>query len=513
MAIEVSLEHNTETTKEDRDADKWRLQRFLILGTESGAYKADKKEFARKDVQCIHRLISQGRGPEIVETICQTNKLRGKGHRQPVLYALATCTRSEDPDTKEAAYGALQEVCPQPKDLLKFVKYCEAVSQGTGWGRAQRRAISNWYNSFKDRPKILAKGVTKIPNNTEWTHRDVCRLAHVKPESAFIMLIIRYITKGLIAAKNLPSPVQSNDVQQWKDIIRYFEAVEETKSFTGSMKVEDKLDIIRNHRLNPCQLSTALNRSLDVWKVLLNHIPLGLVLKNILKVEKVPIDTPCLDRLKNVDELQNVNVNPFEVMVAMKEAKKEDTKNSLEKAFEICVQNVTSTNKKYSVVIWVGEEIDSDLEGKKTVTARDVIAAFAYTIAKRAHPDSEIVTYSGEEKQKLLIPNTGVLKYISEEETLSDMNSDYKQLVHHVEKSKKSDVPFDAVVIVMYAQDEDFKRRLSTVFSDTGDFRVVIISLVPSDVPMKDHRNPYMLDVLGFGANTTEAIMRFVEGK
>ena len=80
--------------------------------------------------------------------------------QRPTLYALAICARSNDPTTKAATYKILDSVCRIPTHLFEFVKYCEMVSAGTGWGRAQRVAIGKWYNE-KD-PKNLAYHSHKI---------------------------------------------------------------------------------------------------------------------------------------------------------------------------------------------------------------------------------------------------------------------------------------------------------------------------------------------------------------
>lgn len=49
----------------------------------------------------------------------------------------------------------------------------------TGWGRAHRRAVTNWYCSRS--PTELAEIVTKTVSRYRWSHRDLLRLAHVKP--------------------------------------------------------------------------------------------------------------------------------------------------------------------------------------------------------------------------------------------------------------------------------------------------------------------------------------------
>lgn len=47
-------------------------------------------------------------------------------------------------DTKKSAYKALTMVCRIPTHLFSFIEYCQALSIGTGWGRAHRNAIADW---------------------------------------------------------------------------------------------------------------------------------------------------------------------------------------------------------------------------------------------------------------------------------------------------------------------------------------------------------------------------------
>ena len=118
------------------------------------------------------------------------------------MFALAICARQEkDVKTKQAAYAVINDVCRIPTHLFMFMEYCEKLSQGTGWGRAHRRAIGNWYLQYEEDPLKLAMHVTKYKNREGWTHKDALRLAHPKPETNNMAAIIRYIIKGLPQAK------------------------------------------------------------------------------------------------------------------------------------------------------------------------------------------------------------------------------------------------------------------------------------------------------------------------
>ena len=98
------------------------------------------------------------------------------------IFALAACARlAKDLKAKQAAYKALAQVCKSPVRLFLFVDYSEKLSGATsGWGRAQRKAISSWYND-KD-PVELAVDVTKYKSRHGWSHLDLLRLAHVKAD-------------------------------------------------------------------------------------------------------------------------------------------------------------------------------------------------------------------------------------------------------------------------------------------------------------------------------------------
>lgn len=62
---------------------------------------------------------------------------------------------------------------------------------GTGWGRAHKKAIQNWYKQFETKPDTLARLVTKYKNREGWTHKDVLRLAHPSPEGLAFGFILR----------------------------------------------------------------------------------------------------------------------------------------------------------------------------------------------------------------------------------------------------------------------------------------------------------------------------------
>ena len=74
------------------------------------------------------RLIAKGKGQQAVELIKRISVDRRNVKQNPLIFALALCARSNDIDTKTAAYQALNQVCRIPTHLFMFIKFCEQES-------------------------------------------------------------------------------------------------------------------------------------------------------------------------------------------------------------------------------------------------------------------------------------------------------------------------------------------------------------------------------------------------
>lgn len=164
-------------------SDLNKLRRFLCIGTEGGTYYTNGcKPLAKENAQCILQLIAAGKGEDVIREIVSFSASDKAARPESIAFALAVTARlSTDLQTKQAAYKALSQVCSNPTQLFHFVEYAQKLSgETTGWGRAQRKAINEWYNN-RD-PKELALLVTQYVSRNGWSHTDLLRLAHVKPQ-------------------------------------------------------------------------------------------------------------------------------------------------------------------------------------------------------------------------------------------------------------------------------------------------------------------------------------------
>ncbi len=233
--------------------DMVRLRRFLCLGSEGGNYYASEKKLGKENAMAITRLIGDGRGESVVKEIVEFS-VHGRAAKQdPVIFALALCARADaSVETKKAAYDALNAVCRIPTHLFSFVEFCQNLSAGTGWGRAHRRAIGEWYNSKTS--KNLAMAVTKYKNRNGWSHLDLLRLAHLKPVNNGVACISKYVVQGMDACWE---EFGANQEDGMLDTLMFLQAVETAKTADEATVVRfiQSNGLVREH-IPTCHLNS-----------------------------------------------------------------------------------------------------------------------------------------------------------------------------------------------------------------------------------------------------------------
>ena len=204
-----------------------RLKRFIVMGTEGGTFYASQKTISRENAKALLALIEEGRGVEAVAVIKEYSVENRASKQDSIIFALAICARCCDIPTKRAAYDAITSVLRIPTHLFQFVENCESASTPkTGWGRAHRKAICKWYNNKK--AKNLAMLVTKYKQRNNWSHRDMFRLCHIKPQDSSIGFVVKYVVKGLDAVKEEAGKAGVN--HEISNVYEFLSIIEKTKT-------------------------------------------------------------------------------------------------------------------------------------------------------------------------------------------------------------------------------------------------------------------------------------------
>lgn len=164
-------------------SDKAKLCRFLCYGSERDLYST--KENGRiklENTGALQSMLEEKRGAEVLEEIKRFAQDGRAVRLEPSIFALALCSQNPDVNTKQAAFKALKDVCREPAHLFSFIKYKKELKEHMKcgiWGRALRRALSDWYN--EQDAMSLAAAVTKCKQREGWSHQDLLRLSHTKP--------------------------------------------------------------------------------------------------------------------------------------------------------------------------------------------------------------------------------------------------------------------------------------------------------------------------------------------
>lgn len=515
--------------------DSTRFTRFLVLGADGGTYYYGEKELKRENVQSLDRLVMGGRGPEAVNKIYEVS-IEGRACKQNTcLYALALCARSDDPDTKLAAYKILPEVCRIPTHLFMFIAFCENESAGTGWGRAHRRAIGKWYNSFADKPDKLANLVTKYQSRNKWSHVDVIRLSHIKPINYEVGFIIRYIAKDLEEAcrmycpqnPNNPSPV---DLTLMK-VKEFLQAVDSAKTCNDENMM---VNLIRQYNLVREHVPTELLKSEKVWQALLQNMPMTAMIRNLGKMSSLKLfdnknnESMVVKKLRNQNYLQESRIHPFNILVALKQYKagkgdkgklrwtaNPNILDALDEAFHLAFVNITPTGKRYLLAVDVSGSMNCPVMGNASITARDAAAAMMMVTA-RVEEKYEVVAFAKDISELPITAEDTLQSVIGKCQNHYFSGTDCARPVMYAMEKKKL---FD--VFIVYTDSETYYGNIHPsealkkyrTYANIPDAKLIVAGMASNGFSIADPNDRFMMDIVGFDSAAPQAIEFFVNGK
>ncbi|XP_053373251.1 RNA-binding protein RO60-like [Mercenaria mercenaria] len=551
--------------------DMKRLLRFIIMGSEGGSYYVKERELKRENVTCIDRLIGEGRGVEVVQTIKEVSVNRRNVKQNSLMLAYAICARSNDKDTKKAAYALLSEICRIPTHLFMFIKYCEQESRvegtdsGTGWGRAHKRAVGKWYISFDKDPEKLARLVTKFKNRESWSHKDVLRLAHTSTDDKAVGFVLRYITKGLDKAREMylqnPLEMDQDKLNKLADLIQVFDSA-------INITNEDHLcSMIKQYHLTWEQCNSELLKSKKVWITLLPHMPIEATIRNLGRMtsygmfaENSEDEQMVLDKIRSINTLSETpmevteqaegmevdnplpeegqgeargkrkNVlHPFKVLLALITYKtghgdkgslswtpNKRIMEALDRAFYQAFETVEPTGKKYYLAVDVSGSMSQPVLGSTNIHCATAAAAMLMVTA-RTENDCIIKGFS----HKLVDIGVDVTDSIDIVQKKMDQipmgGTDCAKPMFDAMESKIKDID----VFIVYTDNETWfgnvhpceALRQYRQYSERPNAKLIVCGMCSTEFTIADQDDPNMLDVVGFDSAAPRLISEFAMDK
>ena len=372
--------------------DDWvRLDRFLFLGSEGGAYYATERTLTLQNAQCVERCV-EADGARTVARIAEVSESGRAPKNDPALLALAIAAKHGDESTRKAALAALPRVARTATHLFAFA---EAIEQLGGWGRGTRRAVAEWYRD-RDLESLTYQAV-KYRQRNGWTHADMLRLSHAQPENADYDALFRWMARGEMPA----------DAARFR-LLDGFACVQKAESADAAA------ELVRGYRLPWEALPTQYLDSAEVWEALLEGMPMMALIRNLATMTRVGLLSPRSEATSTVvaqlgDEarLRKARVHPMAVLIALRTYASgkglrgrhtwepvQKIVDALDAAFYTTFANVEPTGKRLLVAVdCSGSMSGGAVAGVRGLTPREAAAAMAL-IALRTEPNAEILGFT-----------------------------------------------------------------------------------------------------------------------
>ncbi|XP_053373239.1 RNA-binding protein RO60-like [Mercenaria mercenaria] len=550
-----------------------RLLRFIIIGSER-TYYAREKELERENARCIDRLIKANRGAEVLQTIKDISISRRNVRQNSLLLAYAICARSNDSDTKSAAYALMSEICRIPTHLFMFIKYCEEVSKderpdtGTGWGRAHKRAIGNWYTNFEKNPEKLARLITKFKNRENWCHKDVLRLSHTCTEDQVMAFIFSYIINGYEKAmakfRQTVLEMSQEEASKFRKISGLI------KVFDDAARCGDANNLcamIKEHKLAWEQCNQNLRNKKEIWCALLPHMPPEALIRNLGKMTSYGMFAEnSEDEQEALDKIRSINVprdaadqEPRERSVEGNEDIEDERPwlsrnsyrnflhplriffawiiyktghgdrgnstwgpntritNALEKAFYRGYTAVEPTGQTFYLAVSVSPSMSRHIFKSRTVTCSMAAATMLMLTARTE--ENCIIKAFGQRTEDLDISPTDTLEQVEHKmrNAQHGQPTDCAEPIKDAIDMQRKDID----VFVIYTDSETCIGNVHPYqalceyrkYSANPRVKMVVCGMCATDLTIADKEDQYMLDIAGFDSNAPWIISEFARGQ
>jgi 60 kDa SS-A/Ro ribonucleoprotein len=490
--------------------DDWsRALRFLILGTDGGAYYVSQQDLTMDNARVIIGLAATD-GVKLVELIRDVS-LGGRAPRQnPTLFALAVCCASPDLETRQAAVASIQDVCRTGTHLFIFARY---VEQFRGWGRALRRAIGDWY--LRDIDTVSYQAV-KYRQREGWSHRDLLRLSHPEASSQGQRDLFNWIVRGELS-DSLPPVVKGYELAQ--------------RSSGATAKTWGEM--VTEYPLMWEALPDEALKYPETWEALLPHMGLTALIRNLARFTQLGLIAPLggrtneiVSKLTDAVALKKARVHPLAVLVAAATySSGHGFKGSqtwtpvpkiieaLNEAFYLAFGSIEPAGKRTLLGLDVSGSMTMGTVANSPLMPFQAEAAMAM-VAMRTEPEVFPMAFSN---GFVNLPLTASQRLDDVLRLMSGMPFSRTDCAVPMQWAAQNKVPVDTFII--YTDNETWSggvhpfqalRRYRDIMGIPS--KLVVVGMTATEFSIADPSDQGMLDVVGFDTAAPNLISAFSRG-
>jgi len=515
--------------------DNWaRLRRFLILGSEGNTYYATERELTAGNAKRVIECIAED-GPRAISEIIEVSFSGRAPKNDPAVFALALCLAHGNDETKRLACEALPNICRIGTHLFHFA---DAANELRGWGKMLRQAVGGWYDSKS--ASELALQLVKYKQRDGWSHRDLLRLAHVRPTDELRDRLFNWVVKDDGGAEGF----RATEAELiW--------ASEEAKTAEKPRLIE----LIEKHALPREALPTQALTDPDIWAAMLPSMGLTALIRNLANMTRCGLIEAgmsdaarlVIDRVTDADQLKRARVHPIHVLSSLtvyaagKGARSRGagwTPNrkvvdALDSAFYKTFGCVEPAGKRSMLALDVsGSMASGEIAGVPGLTPRTASAALAM-VTQAVEEDTQAVAFASGGRGYFRSTNG---TYWAGDNGIRPIDISNRRRLDDVVKHLSS-LPFcgtDCALPMLYAMERKITVDAFVVYTDSEtwagnihpsqalkqyrerfnpDAKLIVVGMVSNGFSIADPKDRGMLDVVGFDTATPSLMADFASGR
>lgn len=514
---------------------KWeRLERFLILGSDSGSYYIGPLKLTAQNAKNVIACIKKD-GRRVVNMMLDISENGRAVKNDPVIFAWALAMTHGDKETKSYAVSVLPRIARY--GTMWFAAAAEADAQ-RGWGKLLKEAFQNLYNNTK--LSKLAYQIVKYQQRNGWSHQDLLRLAHPKTENLARNALFGYVV-GKAKYEHGGSLAMDNGHTFWHNDLLIIEGFEKAKL---AQKPSQIVSLIRLYGLTREMIDNKWLKFPQIWEALLERMPMTAMIRNLGKMTNIGLIAPFSDGLKSAvaklgdaEYLRKSRVHPFNVLVTMGVyaqghgmrgkliwTPQSQVIDALDGAFYAAFKNVEPTGKNFVLALDVSGSM-GDPVGTIPLTCRQAAAAMSM-ITARTEKNHKILGFTSSLDRSRLQSTwyTGIIELpISSRQrldaivkTITNIKFGRTDCALPMLWAINNKVP-NVDVFIIYTDNEPWAgsihptqalEQYRRMFNPNA--KLIACAFTPSHFSVADPNDPLSLDICGMDTSVPQVIREFV---
>ena len=488
--------------------DKWgQFDRFVIMGSEGNAYYASEKKQTLDNAKNVLACIKED-GIRAVNRVVEISDAGRAMKNDPAIFVLAVAAASEKKEVAEHAFANLGKVCRIGTHLFSFM---EAYNEFGKWRGYAKRGVANWYARQEDK---LAMQLLKYQQRNGWSHRDVLRLAHVKPKTEGHNALFHWVTKDKAHLDGAKLP----------QIITAFEELHKDAS------VKNAVAAIKDYGLTWEMLPTEVLKNQKVWEALMPNMGLTALIRNLGRMSANGLIGPLSDgeklavaRLTDADALKAGRIHPITLLNAMKVYQQgkgdkgsmtwrvsQKVVDALNDAFYASFQHVQPSGENYLLgVDCSGSMFGARCMGLPNLTAAEAAAVMALATAK-VESNYWIGGFNNTMSELKISPNMRLDQVLKVMREFRWGSTDCAQPMLYALKNKMNVDKF-----CVYTDNETWSgnihptQALKQYRGQYGKGKLIVAGTSVTNFTIADPKDAGMLDIVGFDSAAPQLISQF----